>query len=497
MLDIKKVYKLQTDYSISEGRVKQADVDFGTYVDECRVFIANNLPEEFNTGGWDSQKKTDYTDGLVTRYVDKHPIFVEGYIKPEGTLDSELLLEDLRDAISGAGILKDALEDPDVDEIQINDKNTIFVQKHGTTIPYVDAKGRIMQFTSNSEIDVVINRLIDDGGDTQLPQFNAGNPILNAKTSRDQYRINAVHHSANTQDKPPYNFPITNVVIRKFKEVNLTVDDLVGSEAITDKMGRLIKYLGQAELKMFCVGPTGSGKTTLLRIIAESALKNTNLFRRMILVQNPAEITFKERDTYGRNIHNVVHWEVIDKASLAQLISNTLRQTPEIILIGEMRENEEFFQALRMMRTGHKTLGTYHAEGPEDAMARFATELSSVGGMSYVEALRLASEAVDVVITQFKFPDGKRRVMGISEIQGITEDGSVRFNDLFKFVLTGETVENEYGLTSVSGYFSQTGTLSDYTKNKMYMSGISQKNLDEFCKIDNSDIPEHPENRTA
>lgn len=484
MLTVKDIYRLQTDYNVAEGRVKQAEVTFAEYADQCRIFISKNLPEEFTTGSWDSSKKADVTDSLVTQFVDKHKVYVDGYITPEGTIDSELLLEDLRDAVTGVGILKEALNDPEVDEIQINDKNTIFIQKGGVLTPYVDSKGRVMRFATNEEIHIVLNKLIDSNGDSDIPQFTEGNPILNAKTSKDQYRVSAVHYAANTQDKPPYNFPITSVVIRKFKEVKLTIDDLIKTEAVTPKMGRLLSLLGKAELKLFCVGPTGSGKTTLLNIIAGSAPVD----RRMILVQNPSEITFKERDEYGRNKRNVVHWEVIDQASLDSLISNTLRFTPEIILVGEAREKEEFFQILRAMRTGHKVLGTFHAEDDADAIGRFATELSSVGGMSYVEALRLSAEAVDIVISQFKFPDGQRKVLGISEISGINEDGSVKTNRLFEFKLTGETKVNKYGLTEVLGYFEQVGVLSNYVKKKFYQAGINQKTLDEFCKIDNGDV---------
>ena len=96
----------------------------------------------------------------------------------------------------------------------------------------------------------------------------------------------------------------------------------------------------------------------------------------MILIQNPTEISFFEKDAYGRNTRNVVHWEVVQSAddskntsaTMANLISNSLRATPEVVLIGEAREPEEFQQIQRAMRTGHKTLGTFHAEDAKDAI---------------------------------------------------------------------------------------------------------------------------------
>lgn len=480
MLTLKNIYKLQSDFNVVDGNFKDAEVSFSDYMAQCRVFLRNNLPEEYYRGGWDSDKKQSLLLNLASQYLDLHKVKVSGYISSDGVINAELLLKDVTDAVTGENILKDALTDPEVDEIQINDKNTIYVQKHGRLERYVDRNGRIMQFDSNEEIHIVLNKLIDDGTG-QKPQFTEGNPILNAKTAKDQFRIAAVHYAANTQDKPPNNFPITTVVIRKFKETKLEIADLIKYGAVTEKMGRFLMLLGRAELKLFCVGPTGSGKTTLLNIISST----TPLDKRILLVQNPTEISFQERDEYGRNLRNVVHWEVIPKAQMPDLISQTLRFTPEVVIIGEMREGNEFMQAYRMMNTGHKVNGTYHAEDAEDAIKRYATEISTTGqGFSYMEALRIISGTIDVVISQYKFPDGRRRVMDISEIQGLDEYGNVKTNSLFEFELTGEVVINEFGLPDVKGKFAQHNGISKELAKTFYKAGISKETLKEFMDID-------------
>ena len=184
-------------------------------------------------------------------------------------------------------------------------------------------------------------------------------------------------------------------------------------------------YLTNEESHSLIIGTTGSGKTTLLRIIASTVPKN----KRMILIQNPTEISFFEKDAYGRNTRNVVHWEVVQSAddskntsaSMANLISNSLRATPEVVLIGEAREPEEFQQIQRAMRTGHKTLGTFHAEDAKDAIGRFASEIS--GGNSYIESVRMVADSIDIIISQFKFENGERKVMEISEVLGTDKDG--------------------------------------------------------------------------
>ena len=491
MITIQDIYKLQSDYSVADGNFKDSELSFGDYLVECRVFIYRNITEDYVKGNWDAEKKNSTLLNLVADFVDKHRVKVRGYVSSEGILNSELLLQDVCSAITGDSILREALLDPEVDEIQINDKDTIFVQKHGLLQPYVDSNGRVMQFINNDEIHIWLNKAIEDGtGST--PQFTDGVPLLNAKTAKNQYRVNAVHHVANTMDKPPHNFPITTVVIRKFKETHLEIDDLIRGGACTAKMGRLLTKLGKAELKLFCVGPTGSGKTTLLRIIASTIPYD----KRIILVQNPTEISFFERDEMGRNVRNVVHWEVVQNtvdteasssATMANLISNTLRATPEVIIIGEAREPEEFAQIQRAMKTGHKTMGTYHAEDAFDALDRFASELSTASGSDFSECLRQVAKSIDIVISQYKFEDGTRRILEISEILGIDEHGEPKINKLFEFEMSGKMEDAGNGKKRVLGEFKQRGVLSKKLKMALFKAGIGMDELAEFCNADDID----------
>ncbi len=483
MLDTRGVYRIQSEYGVSDGTFKDSETSFDEYLALCRVYLSNNLPESYSN--LDAMAKTEKIQELASEFIDNHPIKVAGYVTSEGILDVDLLRTDLNDAVTGVSILKEALEeDQDVDEIQINDKNTIYVSKKGVLVPYYDRKGRLMQFSSNEEIHILLSKLIDDNtGD--MPQFTDGNPILNAKTAKHQYRVNAVHSSLNTMDKPPYSFPISTVVIRKFKEVKLSLKDLVKSGACSDQEARLLNLLGRAELKLFCVGPTGSGKTTLLDIIA----KTVPLDKRIILVQNPTEIFLTERDETGRNVRNVVHWEVKDTkgsnsqnvGSMENLISNTLRATPDVILVGEARTPGEFAQINRAMRTGHKVLGTFHAEDSADALGRYATELSSDSGSTYEESLRLACETIDIIVAQYKFPNGERKIMEIAEIVGY-KDGQAIINKLFEFKFTGRMLQDENGKLKVEGSHERVGVLSENLKKTFFKACIGIDIIGEFLE---------------
>lgn len=482
MLSTHDIYQLQSIHNISEDIGTDEGKGFKEYLDECRQFITANMHRVLSKDGNTTENHKNMIR-LIQEYVDAHNVKVKGYFLDGGVVDKDLLVNDLIDAVTGVGILKSAFDDPEIDEIQINDYKSIFVSRNGVLEPYIDSKGRELTFNNDEEITIVLNRMIDDGTGS-IPQFAPGNPILNAKTAKEHYRINAVHHSANAMDKIPNNFPMTSVVIRKFKEVKLGLNDLIAGGSITPDMAEFIKILGRSGLKTFCVGPTGSGKTTLLNIIAS----NLPIGKRIILIQNPTEISLFERDEMGRNKRNVVHWEVkdsgdsaddVEKATMPNLISNTLRATPEIMIVGEARTPGEFEQIMRVMKTGHPVLGTYHAEDSKDAVERFAEELD--GGS--VQSLRKVTKSIDFIIAQHRFPDGTRRVMEISEVMGLDRDGEPMINTIFKFEMTGKYIINEKnGLPSPEGHHRMINGISDGLKEKFFKYGISEEELRPFMK---------------
>jgi pilus assembly protein CpaF len=479
MLDIKEVYKIQAETNIVGFNTVIGDVTFEEYINQCRLFIADNLPADYNKGEWDKDKKAKVYMDTITSFIDKHKIPVKGYVSGEGVLDLDTLMMDVVDTMTGLGILKEAFEDPEIDEIQINDFKTIFVVRKGVLESYADKKGRELEFVNDEEIRILVTKLIDDGLGN-MPTWSEGKPLLNAKTAKEQYRVNAVNHNANARSKVPFDFPITSVVIRKFKEVKLTIDDLISSEAITPKMGRFLMKLGEAELKLFCVGPTGSGKTTLLNIIAQCI----PMSKRIILVQNPTEITLFDRDQIsGRNRRNVMHWEVTSSVDMVDLISNSLRATPDVIIVGESRTSDEFEQVIRSMQTGQRVLGTFHAENWLDALGRCGSELSAGGKMSRMEAVRLAAETIDIVIAQYRLPDGRRKVMEISEVIGMDEKNTPIGNVLFKFSYTGKVSVNSAGLKVVEGKHEMVGAISEKLANMFYKAGVGKDEIEEFMTI--------------
>lgn len=483
MLTLHDVYRIQTvneAASSSESRVVTTTRE--KYFDECRKYMISNLPPEYTDGSWSAERRANELTKIITDYVERHQIAVEGFVDADGNIDTGALLDATLDNMRGEGILKAALEDPDIDEIQVNDKDTIFVVRKGVPEPYT-VKGVSQRFTNDKEIAILLNKLCDDGTGN-IPQFSPGAPLLNAKTAAKQYRVNAVHNTANARGLPPYDGPITTIVIRKFKETKLNFDDMVRGGSVTPKMARLLSLIGRINMNTFFIGPTASGKTTLLTAVAQ----NIPISKRLCLVQNPTEITFFERDAAGVNKRNVLHWEANDganadkknTATMSNLISNALRVTPEVLILGEARAPDEFTQLQRAMQTGHRVIGTYHAKDAADAIERGASELSTGMGVSLSEAKKQWARSVDIIITQFKFPDGSRKVMEITEVIGTDADGEVKLSPIIEYQLVRSYIDPETGKEKIDGKFEFVNPISEKFKQALIKDGVPEERFREF-----------------
>jgi pilus assembly protein CpaF len=491
MLNLQDMYRVQTANEVTAENSKHISTTTKEkYFSNCRQYMANNLPPEYTNGAWDNERKANELDKIITDYVERHNVPVEGFVDADGNIDSAALLDATLANMRGEGILKHALEDPEIDEIQVNDKDTIFVIRKGVPEPY-KVNGVTQKFTNDAEITILLNKLCDDGTGS-LPQFSPGAPLLNAKTAKKQYRVNAVHSSANARGLPPYDGPVTTIVIRKFKETKLTFDDMVRGGSITPKMARLLSLIGRINMNTFFIGPTASGKTTLLTAVAQ----NIPVEKRLCLVQNPTEITFFDRDAEGVNKRNVLHWEANDAgdatkkntATMGNLISNALRVTPEVLILGEARAPDEFTQLQRAMQTGHRVIGTYHAEDAGDAIERGASELSSGLGCSLQEAKRQWARSVDIIITQFKFKDGSRKVMEITEIEGCDDKGEVILKPIIRYQLIRSYIDPVTGKEKTEGKFVMENPISEKFRIALIKDGVPEERFREFLSVEGGAI---------
>ena len=142
---------------------------------------------------------------------------------------------------------------------------------------------------------------------------------------------------------------VITTTIPKFEDLNIPP---VLKDVIMTKRGLVIM-----------VGGTGSGKSTTLA--AMIGYRNENHYGHIITIDDPIEYTHPHINSL------ITQREVgVDTATWESALHNTLRQAPDVILIGEIRARETMEHAVAFAETGHLALGTLHANSANQALDR-------------------------------------------------------------------------------------------------------------------------------
>ncbi|MDX1351572.1 MAG: PilT/PilU family type 4a pilus ATPase [Thiomicrorhabdus sp.] len=137
--------------------------------------------------------------------------------------------------------------------------------------------------------------------------------------------------------------------IPKFGDLNLPS---ILKEAIMDKNGLIL-----------IVGGTGSGKSTTLASLVD--VRNSTRDGHIITIEDPIEFIHRHKKSI------VTQREVgVDTDSYDSALKNTLRQAPDVILIGEIRSRETMEHAIAFSETGHLCLSTLHANNTNQTLDR-------------------------------------------------------------------------------------------------------------------------------
>ena len=111
------------------------------------------------------------------------------------------------------------------------------------------------------------------------------------------------------------------------------------------------------------VGGTGSGKSTSLA--AMIGYRNEHSYGHIITIEDPVEFVHEHKNCL------ITQREVgVDTESWQAALKNTLRQAPDVILIGEIRDRETMDHAIAFSETGHLAMGTLHANSANQALDR-------------------------------------------------------------------------------------------------------------------------------
>ena len=146
------------------------------------------------------------------------------------------------------------------------------------------------------------------------------------------------------------------LVIRRIKADIMSIDDM-GLPSILKDITMTKRGL------VLVVGATGSGKSTTLAAMIDH--RNTHEAGHIITIEDPIEFVHRHKESI------VTQREVgSDTHSFQAALKNTLRQAPDVILIGEIRDTETMEAAITFAETGHLCLGTLHSNNANQAIER-------------------------------------------------------------------------------------------------------------------------------
>ncbi len=156
---------------------------------------------------------------------------------------------------------------------------------------------------------------------------------------------------------------------------------------------------------LIMVGATGSGKSTSLA--AMTGYRNENSYGHIVTIEDPVEFVHEHKNCV------ITQREVgVDTESWHAALKNTLRQAPDVILIGEIRDMETMDYAIAFSETGHLCMATLHANSANQALDRVINFFPELRKPQLLMDLSLNVRAI---VSQRLIPkkDGKGRVAAV------------------------------------------------------------------------------------
>jgi len=348
------------------------------------------------------------------------------------------LVSDVLHELLGLGPLEPLLKDPTITDVLVNGHASVFVERYG------QLESSPVMFKDEKHLLRIIQKIVSAVG----RRIDESSPMVDARLA-DGSRVNAV--------VPPLAIDGCLLSIRKFARIPISLDRLIEIGSVPLQVAEVLRAVVASRRNVLISGGTGSGKTTLLN--AMSAFIDDH--ERIVTIEDSAELQLQQ--------HHVVRLEtrppnIEGKGEITQrdLVKNSLRMRPDRIILGEVRAGEAF-DMLQAMNTGHDgSMTTVHANTARDALSR----VEQMIGMSGVDiparsARAQIASALNVVIQVARLSDGRRKLIGLSELTGM-EGEVITMQDIFKFRQTGVNADGV-----VQGRFEATGIRPRFLEHAM------------------------------
>ena len=172
--------------------------------------------------------------------------------------ERETLVHEIKNEVLGLGPLEPLLADPTVNDILVNNYQSV----------YVERQGRLERASARFRDDQHLLKIIDKIATSVGRRIDESSPMVDARLA-DGSRVNAII--------PPLALDGPSLSIRKFAVDPLKVDDLVRLGTLSPQAAKLLQAVVKARLNVLISGGTGTGKTTLLNVMSSSSPRTNAL----------------------------------------------------------------------------------------------------------------------------------------------------------------------------------------------------------------------------
>jgi pilus assembly protein CpaF len=334
------------------------------------------------------------------------------------------------DAVAGFGPLQPYLDDPEVEEIWVNDPGRVFVARRGRS----ELTTTILRAT---EIRDLVEKMLKTSG----RRVDLSTPFVDA-TLPDGSRLHVVIPDITRQHWA--------VNIRKFVLTAHSLDELVELGTVTAAAARFLDAAVVAGLNVIVAGGTQAGKTTLLNCLAAA----TPARERVVTCEEVFELRLPLPDVVAMQTRQP-NLEGTGEVRLRRLVKEALRMRPERIIVGEVRQ-EECLDLLIALNSGLPGMCTIHANSAREAITKLCTlPLLAGENVSHGFVVPTVASSIDIVVHVERDGQGHRRVGEIVAVPGRVEGDVVETADLF--VTRGERLIRAEGWPPHPERFARVG----------------------------------------
>jgi pilus assembly protein CpaF len=310
------------------------------------------------------------------------------------------------DNVAGLGPLQQYLDDPEVEEIWINEPSQVFVARRGEA-----------ELTSTLLTAVQVRDLVEQMLKISGRRLDLSSPFVDASLPGGE-RLHAV-----IPDVPREHWSVN---IRKYVARASHIQDMVALGSLHQQAADFLAAAVGAGLNVLVAGATQAGKTTFLNALAGCIPPR----ERVITCEEVFELKIPVRDVVALQCRQP-SLEGTGEIPLRRLVKEALRMRPDRIIIGEVREAESL-DMLIALNAGVPGMCTIHANSARDAITKMCTlPLLAGDNVSDRFVVPTVASAIDIVVHLERDAQGRRRVHEVLGVAGRVEQGVVETSDLF------------------------------------------------------------------